>query len=181
MEKLHPLDQIIRQIYKAEASAKYEANSDEIVIIFDKNKKVFLNCIPILSENNIVYYLVYNTNNASSFAESRDLLIEVTDFARNRKLGISVDYRASCPSGKEEQVARALCGDNSPGDELDKRIKRWVFQLTDDRAAQFIDNYYSQVHWLQTQLKTKAAEEIGLNLDVRLSLEKENEIGRAHV
>ena len=176
MEKLHPLDQIIRQIYKAEASAKYEANSDEIVIIFDKNKKVFLNCIPILSENNIVYYLVYNTNNASSFAESRDLLIEVTDFARNRKLGISVDYRASCPSGKEEQVARALCGDNSPGDELDKRIKRWVFQLTDDRAAQFIDNYYSQVHWLQTQLKTKAAEEIGLNLDVRLSLEKENDL-----
>ncbi|NET85371.1 MAG: hypothetical protein F6J94_26750 [Moorea sp. SIO1F2] len=176
MEKLHPLDQIIRQIDKAEASAKYKANYDEIVIIFDKNKKCFLSRIPIFIGNNIVYYLVYNTNNASSFAESRDLLIEVTDFARNRKLGISLDYRASCPFGKEEQVALALCGDNSPGDELDKRIKGWVFQLTDERAAEFIDNYYSQVKWLQTELKTKAAEEIGLNLDVRLSVENSKQL-----
>ncbi|NEO73062.1 hypothetical protein [Moorena sp. SIO3H5] len=176
MEKLHPLEQIIRQIDKAEASAKYKANSDEIVIIFDQKKKCFLSRIPIFSGNNIVYYLVYNTNNASSFAESRDLLIEVTDFARNRKLGISLDYRASCPSGKEEQVALALCGDNSPGDELDKRIKRWVFQLTDERATEFIDNYYTKVEWLQTELKTKAAEEIGLKLDVRLSVENSKQL-----
>ena len=172
----HPLAQIICQIDKAEASDKYELHSDEIVIIFDKNKKCFLSRIPILSGNNIVYYLVYNNNNASSFAECRDLPIEVTDFARNRKLGISVDYRASCPFGKEEQVVRALCGDHSPGDELDKRIKRWVFQLTDERAAEFIDNYYHQVEWLQTELKTKAAEEIGLKLDVRLSLENSKQL-----
>jgi hypothetical protein len=173
----HSLDTVISQVEKAEASAKNKAKSStERVIIVDKQKKEILQKIPFLSGQNIVYYIVSNTNDASKVAERTDLPIEVRDFAQNRKLGISVAYRASCPSGKEQQVALALCGDDSPGDELDRKIKRWVAELTDERTAEFIDNYFGRVERLQNDLKEKARNEVGLKLDFRLSLDKEKQL-----
>lgn len=173
----HSLDKIIRKVEKAEASAINKANSyTEVVKIIDKEKKRILPKVPFFGGKNIVYYLLYNTNDASNVAEHRDLIIELTDFAKDRKLSISVAYRASCPPGNEQQVALALCSDDSPGDELDKRIKRWVAELIDDRVAEFIGNYYSQVEDLQTSLKRIAREEVGLKIDFRLSLDKEKQL-----
>src|SRR4028118_303365 len=173
----HPLDRVIRKVEKAEASAKNKANSPtEIVKSIDKQKKELLATIPFFSGQNIVYYLVSNTNDASNVAERKDLLIEVTDFAKDRKLRLSVAYRASCPPGNEQQVALALCGDDSSGDELDKKIKRWLAELTAERAAEFIDNYYSQVESLQASLKEIARKEVGLKLDFRLSLDQEKQL-----
>ena len=177
MLNAHPLDRVIRKVEKTEASAKNKANSPtEIVKTIDKQKKELLATIPFFSGQNIVYYLVSNTNDASNVAERKDLPIEVTDFAKDRKLRISIAYRASCPAGKEQQVALALCGDDSPGDELDKRIKRWLAELTDERASEFIDNYYSQVESLQTSLKGITKKEVGLKIDFRLSLDQEKQL-----
>lgn len=173
----HPLDRVIRKVEKAEASAKNKANSlSEIVKTIDKQKKEVLGTIPFFSGQNIVYYLVSNTNDASNVAERKDLLIEVTDFAKDRKLRISMAYRASCPPGNEQQVALVLGGDDSPGDELDKKIKRWLAEFTDERASEFIDNYYSQVEGLQTSLKRIAREEVGLKIDFRISLDQEKHL-----
>lgn len=173
----HPLHQVIRQVEKAQASAKSKAQSSiEIIKIIDKQKKEVLSKIPFFSGQNIVYYLVSNTNDASNVAERKELVIEVTDFAKDRKLTISVAYRASCPPGNEQQVALALCGNDSPGNELDKKIKRWVAELTDDKAAEFIDNYFSQVEDLQTSLKRIVRNQIGLKLDFRISLKREKQL-----
>ena len=96
MLNAHPLDRVIRKVEKTEASAKNKANSPtEIVKTIDKQKKELLATIPFFSGQNIVYYLVSNTNDASNVAERKDLPIEVTDFAKDRKLRISIAYRAT--------------------------------------------------------------------------------------
>ena len=177
MTNEHPLNKVISKVEKSEASAKNKAKSPiESIIVIDKQKKEFLPKIPFFSGQNILYYIVFNTNDASKVAERTDLPVEVRDFAKNRKLGISVAYRASCPPGNEQQVALALCGDDSPGDELDRKIERWVAQITDERSAEFIENYFGQVEGLQNSLKKIARNEVGLKIDFRLSLEKEKQL-----
>lgn len=100
----------------------------------------------------------------------------MTDFANNRELPISVAYRANCPSGKEEEVALALCSDDFPSDELEKRVKKWIAELTDEKASIYIDDFFNQVENLQTSLKKKAEHEVGLNIHFRISLWDEKEL-----
>lgn len=177
MVKHHALDKVIRKVEKAEASAKSKTKSStEKIVVLNKQKKEYLNKIPFIDGKNIVYYLVCNSNDASNVAERTDLPVEVTDFGNNRKLRISVAYRASCSPGKERQVALALCSDDSPGDELDKRVKRWMAELTDEKASTYIDDFFGQVEGLQTSLKKKAQDEVGLNIGFRLSLGDEKQL-----
>ncbi|GGA09552.1 hypothetical protein [Okeania sp. KiyG1] len=177
MVKHHALDKIIRKVEKAEASAKSKTKSStEKIIVINKQKKDYLDKIPFIDRKNIVYYLISNNNDASNIAERTDLPVEVTDFGNNRKLRISVAYRASCPPGKEQQVALALCSDDSPGDELDKRVERWIAELTYEKEAIYIDDFFGQVEGLQTSLKKKTQDEIGLNIHFRLSLGDEKQL-----
>ncbi|MDY6802415.1 MAG: hypothetical protein SXA11_01210 [Cyanobacteriota bacterium] len=177
MVKRHALDKVIRKVEKAEASTKSKTNSfAEKIVVINKQKKKHLGKIPLIGGPNIVYYLIFNYNDASNVAERTDLPVEVTDFANNRKLRISVAYRASCPPGKERQVALALCGDDSPGEELDKRIEKWMAELTDEKATTYIDDFFGKVEGLQTSLKQKAKDEVGLNINFRLSLGDEKQL-----
>jgi hypothetical protein len=117
----------------------------------------------------VVYYLVCNNNDPDNFGERKDLEIEIPDFAHDRTLGLSITYRASCDPNNEIKVATSLHSDNSPDGELNKKMKRWVTELTRDNPSGFIDNYVEQVNRLKTALKEKASKEVGLRLDVRIS------------
>ncbi|MCL2924379.1 MAG: hypothetical protein MGF17_07070 [Trichodesmium sp. MAG_R04] len=177
MLKHSALDKVIRKVEKAEASAKSKTKSStEKIVVINKQKKQHLDKIPFISGKNIAYYLISNNNDASNVAEHKDLPVEITDFANNRKLLISVAYRASCSSGRERQVARALCGDDSPSNELEKKIKRWIAEITDEHATIYINNFFSQVEGLQNLLKRKAKSEVGLNINFRLSLRQERQL-----
>lgn len=177
MSQAHPLDTIIKEVNKSEASSQAKTKTlGKKVIVINKVKKEIMPKIPFFSGKNVAYYLVANNEDAANIAERKDLLIEVRDFANDRKLGISVAYRASCPAGNEEKVTEVLCGDNSPGVELDKKVKTWMIELTDEYAAKIIDDYPNQVKEIQKSLKRFAQEKVGLKLDFRLSLDKEEKL-----
>ncbi|RUS94653.1 hypothetical protein DSM106972_092900 [Dulcicalothrix desertica PCC 7102] len=163
---------VIRKVERAEAVARAKNNySTGKVVVVDKRTGETQAKIPTISfGGNLVYYIV--SNDSSIFSEPRELRIEITDFSNNRTLGISVTYRASCEADKnnnEEKVAKALHSDTSPEAELDKKIRRWVIEFTRDRVADFIDNYFDEIKKLQNNLQTKARNEAGLRLDLRIS------------
>ena len=176
MNQSHILDKVIKEIDKAEASSQAKIkDSRKKIVIVDKTAKTIITKIPLFSGKNIIYYLVANNNDATNIAECQKILVEITDFAQNRKLGICAAYRASCPAGNEEKVAQSLCGDHSPGSELDRKIQAWIAKLTDDRAAEFIDDYPNTVNQLQNDLKRTAQEEVGLKIDFRLFLDQDEQ------
>lgn len=178
MAKNCALDKVIRKIERTEVFAKSKTKSSiEKIVVINKQKRKYLDKIPFIDGKNIVYYLVCNSNDASNVAKHTILdPVNVTDFANNRELPISVAYRANCPSGKEEEVALALCSDDFPSDELEKRVKKWIAELTDEKASIYIDDFFNQVENLQTSLKKKAEHEVGLNIHFRISLWDEKDL-----
>lgn len=178
MAKNCALDKVIRKIERTEVFAKSKTKSSiEKIVVINKQKRKYLDKIPFIDGKNIVYYLVCNSNDASNVAKHTILdPVNVTDFANNRELPISVAYRANCPSGKEEEVALALCSDDFPSYELEKRVKKWIAELTDEKASIYIDDFFNQVENLQTSLKKKAEHEVGLNIHFRISLWDEKEL-----
>lgn len=178
MAKNCALDKVIRKIERTEVFAKSKTKSSiEKIVVINKQKRKYLDKIPFIDGKNIVYYLVCNSNDASNVAKHTILdPVNVTDFANNRELPISVAYRANCPSGKEEEVALALCSDDFPSDELEKKVKKWIAELTDEKASIYIDDFFNQVENLQTSLKKKAEHEVGLNIHFRISLWDEKDL-----
>lgn len=173
MSKSHPLDTIIKELTRSEASSQNQIKSpSKKIVVINKKKKESIPKIPLIGGQNIIYYSVANNNDATNIAECRRLPVEITDFAQNRKFDVSVAYRVSCPAGNEEKVVLSLCGDDSLGVELDKKIKTWIAKFTDDQAAEFIDTYPSQVNKLQNYLKNVTHDEVGLRIDFRLSVDQ---------
>ncbi len=163
---------VIRRVERAEAVARAKSNySTEKVVIIDKRTGETQAKVPAISfGGNLVYYIV--SNDSSVFSEPRELRIEVTDFSNNRTLGISITYRASYESDKnnnQEKIVKALYSDSSPEAEIDKKIKRWVNEFTRDCVGKFIDNYFDEIKKLQNNLQIKAKNEVGLRLELRIS------------
>lgn len=170
MSQANFLDTVIR---KADAATKANSSTEKVVIINRKTGEV----IPKkrLFGGNLAFYLVSNTNDDSNIAERQALPCNVKDFD-NRELCIFVTYWASCEPENEDKVAKSLCSDNLPGDELDKKIKKWIAKFTRNDAAGFIDNYFTLKSELIKFVKANVQQEVGLNLEMKLSLDKEDQL-----
>ncbi len=178
MNQKNFLSNVIRKVEKEEAvnemANNKTNNSTKRVVVIDKRTGKVQYKIPTIPSpfgRNLEYYIV--SNDSSVFSELRTLPIEITDFSNKRVLDISVNYRASYSSdnsNNEGKVAKALQSDNSPEVELDKKVRKWVIEFTHNCVADFIDNYSEKVKILEQYLQNTAREEIGVRLDLKISL-----------
>ena len=152
MRQANNLTSIVRKI---DSTPKTLATFEQ-VIVYDHRRKQVINKKPLFSGNNVELYLV-STNKV---IQHEGLHVTVEDFATNRKIGLLINYRASCMEGSQSHLVASLCRDHSPGFDLNRRVEQWVFSFTRDRAGEFIDNFVSQLHWLSRELQY-AAEHIG--------------------
>lgn len=167
----HPLNKIICHLDKGSAASQSRSNSSsEKIVVINKLKQEVLPKVPLFGSSNISYLLVRNSNDASHIAECSDISATINDFAKDRKLSLSIAYRAICRPGNEEKLALSLCKGTNPGFELEQKILGWVAQLTDQRASNFICNFDAHVDELQNSLAVAAKEQVGLTLNVRISL-----------
>jgi hypothetical protein len=171
MSQVNSIDRVIR---KVSADTKAKPSTEKIVIIDKKKgkalqKKNFWNV-------DVAYYLVSNTEDASNRAERQGFICTVTDIANDRKIALSVSYWVSCEPGNEETVAESLYSDNSPGTELDRKIEKWIAKFTRNDAAKFIDGYSVQLAELREFVKSNIKQETGLNIDLKLTLDKEEHL-----
>ncbi|MDJ0902168.1 MAG: hypothetical protein QNJ55_25535 [Xenococcus sp. MO_188.B8] len=173
MNQKRSLDKVIKKVDK---QFKTNSSAEEIIII-DKSKKQIISKPSLLSGlfggDNLVYYRVASNQSASNFAICKGLVHTVSDFATGNELDIFIDYRARCSPEKAAKVALALLSDDSPVEELDRKILAWVDEIVSYRAAQFIDNYLTESKRLEEKLQNKAKNEVGLSLEVKISAQDE--------
>jgi hypothetical protein len=174
MIQANSLDKVIREV-----DAKTKANSpDEKVVIIDRKK---WQVIPKKAwkhwfGGDLAFYLVSNNNDPSNIADRKTRPYYLTYFTTGEKLGISITYWASCEPRNEEKVAEALCRGNTLGEALDKKIEKWIAQSTKNDASVFLDNYSRKLRELEEFIKINVKEEVGINLELRLALEKETQL-----
>jgi hypothetical protein len=101
--------------------------------------------------------------------EFNGLNCSISDFSSRRELTITIDYRATCDSSSIAQAVSALYGSDRPVNVLNEKIKEWVDKFSEGRAAQIIDNFDIESGNLRTNLREKARQEVGLNLEIRIS------------
>jgi hypothetical protein len=151
-------------IRKTESSVKPTASEQKLVII-DKKKKEIKKPVfgtSLFLGGDVQHYLVSNNTDPDNLAEYKGLSVEVKDFHRDRKIGLSLSYIASCNSGNEESLALSLSGDLDPRDELHKKINNWVATFTRGSAGtQFIDDFLNEIPKLEEYVKEEA-QNIGL-------------------
>lgn len=169
---------VIRKVERAEAAARARTNNptERVVVINQRTGKIQYKIPAISFGDKFTYYIV--SNDSSVFSTQRKLTIEVVDISHDRTLDISINYRASYnvdKSNDEGKVAKALHSDNSPEAEFDKKIRKWVIEFTRDSVSNFIDNYSEEVITLKQFLQNAAREEIGVKLDLNVSLNKQVE------
>jgi hypothetical protein len=164
MYQATPLTLIVKQI----DTVPKNLPPSEKVIFFNRRDRKTLDKKPLIGGSHIEYYHVSTTE----IETYKDLPITVEDYTTDRKLGLLVNYQASCELGNERQLIEGLCSDNLPSLNLNKRIERWIRDLTRDRATDFIDHFVTRLRWLEQELRQQA-ETIGLRLDVQVTPDKE--------
>ena len=149
---------------------------EEELVIIDKEK---WQAVPNKSWSwfrNLAFYLVSNTNNPTNVAERQARPYYLTNFATGQKLGVSITYWASCDPGNEAKLVEALCRGKTLGDALDGKVEKWIADFTRNDASIFLENYPVQLARLREHVRIKLKEEVGVNLELKLSLEKEAQL-----
>ncbi|NER99808.1 MAG: hypothetical protein F6J86_39380, partial [Symploca sp. SIO1B1] len=171
------LDKIIREIDTKTVDAKNKSRfPEEEIVIIDRET---WQAVPNKSWSwfrNLAFYLVSNTDNPTNVAERQARPYYLTNFATGQKLGVSITYWASCDPGNEAKLVEALCRGKTPGDALDKKVEKWIADFTKNDASIFLENYPVQLARLREHVRIKLKEEVGVNLELKLSLEKEPQL-----
>jgi len=159
-----------------EVDAKTKAiSADEKIVIIDKKKWQAIPKKPLFG-GDLAFYLVRNDNDPSNIAERTANPYYLTYFITGEKLGIAITYWASCEAGNEEKVIAYLCRGKTLGEALDKKIEKWIADFTKNDASVFLENYSVQLARVREYVKIKVKEEVGINLELKLTFEKEAQL-----
>jgi hypothetical protein len=160
MNPSYPLDAMICEVSRG----TQPASDVERLIIIDVDSQRSVDKKRFLRE---VKYFIVSTEKS---AEWRTPFIHFKDFENDRSVGIQVSYLAACEPGQERRVAEALFNGPHPAAVLNEKIKRWLKEYASLRQAEFIDNFFALQPQIQAYIKSKAHEEIGLQLSVKFEL-----------
>ena len=174
MNSVNSLDKVIR---KVDGNTKVNAGVTEKIIVLDKQTGDIVPTWKRLIRGNFLYYFVANNKDTSNFVESKGLICKIKDFINDREVAISVNFRASCSVGNEEKLAKALLGNNHPGEQLAEKIQIFFDEFSRKKATDFIESYsINQLRELQNRVEKQVIEQIGLNFELRLALAYEEKI-----
>ena len=164
MSQSYPLDSVIREVTR---NVKPASDVEKLVVI-DVGSKRSVEKKRAFRETK--YFIVSNTLDGRSGIECRTPLIQFKDFENDRSVAIQVAYLAACEPGREERVAEALFDGPHPAAVLNEKIKRWLVEYASFRQADFIQNFFELQPQIQAYIKSKAYEETGLSLSVKIDL-----------
>jgi hypothetical protein len=174
MNSVNSLDKVIR---KVDGNTKVNAGVTEKIIVLDKQTGDIVPVWKRLIGGNFLYYFVANNKDTSNFVESKGLICKIKDFVNDREVAISVNFRSSCSVGNEEKVAKALLGNNHPGEQLAEKIQIFFDEFSRKKATDFIESYsINQLRELQNRVEKQVIDQIGLNFELRLALAYEEKI-----
>ena len=174
MSQIYPLDPVIRRVDCSKPPI-LSSPSEKLVIIDAKTGEI-LPRRPLMSFRELRCYLVA----AQKYAECEVLDCKVKDIATGRAISIDIIYEASCESGKEENLVKALFTGVHPGAVVEQFIRQCLqdfVRLNKNNGINFIDGYFQGLKEKAPEhISQRANREIDLSLELRLSLKDANKI-----
>ncbi|MGD2086958.1 MAG: hypothetical protein PVH61_12315 [Candidatus Aminicenantes bacterium] len=171
------MDNVVRLITLGEAAAVRRKinHTDDKVIRIDVKKGEILHKKPLLGvRRHVRYYWVSPRNRAESGTK-----VMVKDFSANLSTTIKISYEVKCEKGNEEKVVLSLYKGDNPTEVLNRLLQ----SLVQDFAAKKRKNggnpvleYFQYREELKNHLVEKVREKVGLEIEIVLALEHEEEL-----
>lgn len=163
MSQIYPLDSVIRAVDCSKPPDLY--SSSEKLVIIDAKTGDILAKKPLMSFREIRCYVVSTQKEAEN-----DVLDDskVKDLATARAISLNITYQASCESGKEQDLVKALFKGDNPGAVVEQFIRQCLQDFVRDNknnGINFIDGYFQG-------LKEKAQDYISQRANQEINLEK---------
>ena len=168
MQTVRPLDAIIRRV---PARPRAVSAFEKFVMIDCKTKKA-TTARPWFRE--VKNFVVVNRNADGQVVEYDLPTIEVRDLEHDRGIGLNFKCWVSCPAGNEERAVEALFdAEQNASDVFERKIRQWVDEFIGGRRGDFIHRYFELKSDLLSKLIARARDEMGLDLQMRVSLDGE--------
>lgn len=169
MAQVYSIDPLIRAF---ELGSVVAGNAQTVVLI-DMARGTVTPRKPFFGD--VRHYLVSNTGDARHVGTGIVSGFQLQDLECS--IAVSMRFDARCRPGNEQKVALALFDRGAlPGAVLERYLKLWLRELSDDRIADFVSEFFDDQHALEKKLTDRARAEIGLDMHVRLSLDAERSL-----
>ena len=172
MSQIYPLDSVIRRV---DCSKPPDISHSEKLVIIDAKTGEVLPKKPLMSFRELHCYVV----STQKYAECDVLDCKVKDIATARAISLNITYEASCESGKEPDLVKTLFKGDHPGAVVEQFIRQCIqdFVRNKNNGIKFIDGYFQGLkEKAQENISQRANREIGLILELRLSLKEADKI-----
>jgi hypothetical protein len=170
MTQAFSLDRLIRQV----ASDASPSLPDEKLVIIDLNMKKAIARKRLFHPAK--YFVVTNNKAGRTGVEGAVPTIQIRDFSNDRTVALTIYYHANCEPGNEEKVAESLFDGPHPGAVLNEIMRKYLTDYIGHRSSEFIDKYYERQTDLQAFIIHKVYQETGLNLQVKIYLDGEQQL-----
>ncbi len=164
MESKNKFDDIIKNVKRNVEPF----SSDQKLVIIDLRNRIAVDKAKWFGKT--MFFHIANNKNGNNYFQS-ELVCHISDFTTgNKPIGIHINYKASCNPGNEETLCEAFFDADSPEFVLKNRFEKWLNEYVKLQGNDFLSQYYQLEQKLAQYIKDKALNEVGLNLELRLSL-----------
>jgi hypothetical protein len=131
-----------------------------------------LQSVKFLLQRSLIEYIADNTIGNCELAAQENLAVSIQNISSQQDIKLSVTYKANFHISDRQKVVAAFKHDSAIAATLNQKIKDWIEQEIRDRTSTFISPYAYPTERLELQnnLKLKARDEVGLHLDIAVSL-----------
>jgi len=129
----------------------------------------------LLGKKEIKYFEVSNNNDNRNYAENIQN-IKIDDFDTGMNILITLQYRLTCPAGKEAEVTEFLGKDDTPERTLTDFIDMFAHQFYNDRIDGFVENLEENLKDLVRSLDSEITAVSGLKCVSKASLKNADNV-----
>ncbi|PYP85752.1 MAG: hypothetical protein DMF61_15585 [Blastocatellia bacterium AA13] len=163
MTETHDFDRVMRQVRRETTATR---DSERRVIIDPKHGRA------VETEGfwgpfrEFRYFIVSNSDDASAEAFGAITITHKPTASDDNSVDIRISYKASCPPGREKQVAEVLHHGGDPGATMNALMAKWALEEAAKQNGSLFALRHDPKKLLEGALRTKALSEAGLMLEV---------------
>lgn len=172
MSQTYHLDQVIRRV-----NEDIPLDSHQKLIIVDANSKKVLPKEPLFSIGKDIKRFLISTRNTAICEGPEPFPIK--DLATGKSITIKTLYEVSCSPGKEHKLALSCLDGEHPESILNKLIEASIRDFARNKKSagvDFIQEFFRLKTDLMREISKNVLEGMGLNIDLKVTLEYENQL-----
>jgi hypothetical protein len=121
------------------------------------------------------YFEVFNSSDSRSYVEHHQV-VEIDDFDKGLKIPLRVEYRLSCPEGREKMLVDFVGEFETPEDKFDDFIDKSIHSYYNDSSSEFIENLQESLKGLSSWLVDRVEASSGVDFTLKIGIVGENRL-----